>query len=394
MPRTPRRPCSSPAARPASAAPPPSTSPRTGWTVYATARRPETSPTSAAGAGRSRSTSPTRPRCAAAVDAVEAEAGRRRRAGQQRRLRPVGRGREVPMERGPPPVRDQRLRPRAHVPARAARHARAGLGPHREHLLDGRQLTFPGGGFYHATKYAVEAITDALRFEVRRLRRRRDRHRAGADPDRVRRHGRHGSRRRRPAAGRTPTFNARGRRAHAISTTGPLARLGGPPEAVAKAIEQGASRAARPRARYTVTPSARAMIAQRALLPDAAGTPRCATQVPATRPRLSDPTSVQLPARRGLNRPTRPVVRSTVARDGHHPAHGPRAPSADRRRAKAVAVLLRAREAAGPGGRRGDHGGRRPRAGVGRRLGEEAGLDAWGGGGRKQGLDGYAHGGR
>jgi len=31
----------------------------------------------------------------------------------------------------------------------------------------GGRLTFPGGGFYHATKYAVEAISDALRFEVR-----------------------------------------------------------------------------------------------------------------------------------------------------------------------------------------------------------------------------------
>lgn len=28
-------------------------------------------------------------------------------------------------------------------------------------------LLFPGGGYYHATKYAVEAISDALRFEVR-----------------------------------------------------------------------------------------------------------------------------------------------------------------------------------------------------------------------------------
>ena len=27
--------------------------------------------------------------------------------------------------------------------------------------------SFPGGGFYHATKYAVEAISDALRFEVK-----------------------------------------------------------------------------------------------------------------------------------------------------------------------------------------------------------------------------------
>ena len=31
----------------------------------------------------------------------------------------------------------------------------------------GGRLTFPGGGIYHATKYAVEAISDALRFEVR-----------------------------------------------------------------------------------------------------------------------------------------------------------------------------------------------------------------------------------
>ena len=28
-------------------------------------------------------------------------------------------------------------------------------------------LTFPGGGLYHATKYSLEAISDALRFEVR-----------------------------------------------------------------------------------------------------------------------------------------------------------------------------------------------------------------------------------
>ena len=31
----------------------------------------------------------------------------------------------------------------------------------------GGRLTFPAGGYYHASKYAVEAITDALRYEVR-----------------------------------------------------------------------------------------------------------------------------------------------------------------------------------------------------------------------------------
>src|SRR5262249_15113350 len=31
----------------------------------------------------------------------------------------------------------------------------------------GGKLTLPGGAFYHATKHAVEALSDALRFEVR-----------------------------------------------------------------------------------------------------------------------------------------------------------------------------------------------------------------------------------
>jgi NAD(P)-dependent dehydrogenase (short-subunit alcohol dehydrogenase family) len=31
----------------------------------------------------------------------------------------------------------------------------------------GGRFTFPGGGLYHATKYALEALSDALRFEVR-----------------------------------------------------------------------------------------------------------------------------------------------------------------------------------------------------------------------------------
>jgi NAD(P)-dependent dehydrogenase (short-subunit alcohol dehydrogenase family) len=133
----------------------------------------------------------------------------------------------------------------------------------------GGKLTFPGGGFYHGTKHAVEAISDALRFEV-----------AGFGVDVVviepglikTRFG--------DAAVETidsaisdngpyAEFNA----GVAESTAGvyhsPLAKLGGGPETVAHKIERAIS-ARRPRTRYKVTPSARLAIAQRKMLTDRA----------------------------------------------------------------------------------------------------------------------------
>ena len=80
----------------------------------------------------------------AAVETVDRRARRRRRARQQRRLQPVGRDRGGPDRRRAPAVRDERLRARAHVPARPPGHARAARGADRQRLLDGRELHVPG----------------------------------------------------------------------------------------------------------------------------------------------------------------------------------------------------------------------------------------------------------
>ena len=134
----------------------------------------------------------------------------------------------------------------------------------------GGRLTFPGGGAYHATKHAVEALSDALRFEVRGfgidviviepglITTRFGETAAGsiADPEQ---------------SGDDPyaSFNAAVGTATAGVYEGPMARLGGGPETVARAIERAIS-ARRPKTRYRVTPSARLALAQRRLLSDRA----------------------------------------------------------------------------------------------------------------------------
>lgn len=131
----------------------------------------------------------------------------------------------------------------------------------------GGTLTFPGGGAYHASKYAVEAISDALRFEVRGFgvavsliqpglirtgfAEAVAQNLAPADPGG-------------PYAGFT---EAVARSTHEVYESGPLAALGGVPEDVAAVIER-ALRAARPKARYRVTASAHLLMTQRQLSPD------------------------------------------------------------------------------------------------------------------------------
>jgi NAD(P)-dependent dehydrogenase (short-subunit alcohol dehydrogenase family) len=130
----------------------------------------------------------------------------------------------------------------------------------------GGKLTFPGGGAYHATKYAVEAISDALRFEVKgfgvdvvviepgliKTRFGQTAKDTIGDPE---------------AGGPYDKFNAAIGAATIEAYEGPLSRLGAGPEAVAKTIEKAVT-AERPRTRYPVTASARLLMGQRALLTD------------------------------------------------------------------------------------------------------------------------------
>jgi NAD(P)-dependent dehydrogenase (short-subunit alcohol dehydrogenase family) len=127
----------------------------------------------------------------------------------------------------------------------------------------GGRLVFPAGGYYHASKYAVEALTDALRFEAAPF---------GIkvsliEPGLIR-----------TGFGDTATRTLAGSAAPA----GPYAALNtatdqqmadsykstllsAPPETVAKVIERAAI-ATRPRTRYVVTPAAKALVHTRRLL--------------------------------------------------------------------------------------------------------------------------------
>ena len=131
----------------------------------------------------------------------------------------------------------------------------------------GGRLTLPGGGIYHATKYAVEALSDALRFEVRGF---------GIDvvviePGTIKTEFGATAIGKVDAAATDGSPYAEFREALKqqirAAYEGPMAALGGGPDDVARVIEK-AIRARRPRTRYPVTPSAYVLMGLRRWLPD------------------------------------------------------------------------------------------------------------------------------
>jgi NADP-dependent 3-hydroxy acid dehydrogenase YdfG len=129
----------------------------------------------------------------------------------------------------------------------------------------GGRVVFPGGGFYHGTKFAVEAISDALRFEVRGF---------GVavtviEPGLIKTEfgtAAVGSLEPTSDGGPYADFNnAVGATTAGAYEGGGLSRFGAGPDAVAKAIERAIKR---PRSRVPVTASARIMIGLRRVLPD------------------------------------------------------------------------------------------------------------------------------
>jgi NAD(P)-dependent dehydrogenase (short-subunit alcohol dehydrogenase family) len=131
----------------------------------------------------------------------------------------------------------------------------------------GGKLVFPGGGVYHATKHAVEAISDALRFEVRNfgigvsivepgLIKTEFATAAATSVD-------EGTSDDGPYA----DFNRQVVEKTVEAYEGPMARMAAGPEAVAKVIEK-AIVSRRPRPRYLVTAGARVLLVTRRALPD------------------------------------------------------------------------------------------------------------------------------
>lgn len=238
---------------------------KAGHTVYATARRTETlAELEAAGARVLALDVTSEDSMAAAVEHIEAEHGRVGTLVNNAGYGEYGTIEEADLDR----VRKM-FETNVFGLARLTQLVLPGMRrAHRGRIINigsmGGRMTFPVGGYYHATKYAVEAISDALRNEVRRF---------GIDVVLIE-----------PGMTRTgfednvhsSVANGQGTQAdspyaallasNAANTSGgysnPLMATG--PESVARVVLK-ALESEHPRSRYLLTPAAKAMVTARTL---------------------------------------------------------------------------------------------------------------------------------
>ncbi len=144
----------------------------------------------------------------------------------------------------------------------------------------GGRLTFPGMGAYHGTKYAVEAFSDALRYEVAPFGVKVSLIEPGiiktAFNDTA-----HGTLDESDArdGGIYDKFHAGVAKALETSYTGPMGMLATGPETVAKVIMKAAG-SSRPKSRYPITLGGRGALLMRTALPDAGWDLAMRTQFP------------------------------------------------------------------------------------------------------------------
>lgn len=130
----------------------------------------------------------------------------------------------------------------------------------------GGRLTFPGGGAYHASKHAIEAFSDALRWEVKKFGVAVSLIEPGIVPTAfAQAHGSaiEGA----EAEGPYAAFNAAVRERVDSAYVGPLVRLGSSPAKVARVIERAITSRS-PKPRYVVGKDARSALVLRTLFPD------------------------------------------------------------------------------------------------------------------------------
>jgi NAD(P)-dependent dehydrogenase (short-subunit alcohol dehydrogenase family) len=239
-----------------------------GHPVYATARRPETlTDLETAGCNVLACDVTDEASMRAAVEAVEKSAG-----AVGALVNNAGYGSEGPVEEVPMEEVRRQFETNVFGLARMCQLVlpgmrRQGFGRIVNISSMGGRMTLPGGGFYHATKYAVEALSDALRFEVRGF---------GVDVVVIE-----------PGAIKTEFGNTAIDKIDASAASdspyakfrevlkeqirgfyeGPMAALAAEADAVAKTIETAIT-ARRPRTRYVITAGAHMMIGMRRVLPD------------------------------------------------------------------------------------------------------------------------------